>query len=128
MFAMDRRRAPAIVLAALALHLIAPFAAYAAMKPAPGFNDICSASAKMVSTGGAPATAPRSGLLDHKLAHCAFCPAGAAAAAVSPKGSASLLLVRTGHLRVPAVHSAAPAAAPVLCPPPRGPPEGPASI
>lgn len=116
MAAMKRRSRLATLLVVLTLHVLAPLAAYASTKPAPGYNDLCSVYAK-TAPGGAPAQpADR-----HLPSHCAFCPGGSAAAVLQPTIALALQL-DTGSVCTPVAIRAAVAAAPILSPPPRGPP------
>jgi hypothetical protein len=125
---MKRRVRLGIAFAALALHVLAPFAAYASVKPAPAYNDLCSVYAKTAPAGVAPVGLPVQQSDRHALSHCALCPGGSAAAAVLPQAIALPLLLQTGAVRAPVALRAALAAAPILFPPPRGPPASLASV
>jgi hypothetical protein len=119
---MKRRLRLAIASAALALHVLAPFVAYASARPLPGFNDLCSVYGNTGAAGVEPVGLPAPYSDRHLLSHCALCPGGSAAVAVLPPVVALPLLLPAGKLEMPVVVSAAAAAAPIFLPPPRGPP------
>lgn len=117
---MNRRFRLGIALAALALHLIAPVAAYAAVPAGSRFADFCSVSGNAAPVGGWPADLPLPQPDRHLPSHCELC-LGAAAAALGPPALPFLLFVATLGCTSPIPPPVA-TAAPTLFPPPRGPP------
>src|SRR6266567_943845 len=77
---MTRRCRLGIVFAALTLQALVPLAAYAGSAAVPGSSDYCSVYRK------APSKAPAAPLpaSKHQSSHCAYCPSGAATAAIVP--------------------------------------------
>ncbi|MGH8800204.1 MAG: hypothetical protein ACREX7_08160 [Casimicrobiaceae bacterium] len=130
---MKRRCRLAITIAALAMHLIAPVGAYAAVRPTAAFGDYCSAAVRVGLPSDAGARAQQraassgSGIsapLPHRHVHlhCASCFGAALAAAVLP--SAPLVAVRPLALAAVTPDDACARFAfpSALLPPPRGPP------
>jgi hypothetical protein len=123
---MKRRCRLAVTLVTLAMHLLAPVAAYAAARPAGVSSDYCSTAARSAvrSHDGAGANsgvpAPRSGHSPHS--HCPSCLGASAAPAILPSATPfvvrprSLERVASGPIRTST------AAQPALLPPLRGPP------
>ena len=113
---MKRRMFIWIALAALALRLVAPLAAYESAMAVPGFNEVCSAAAK-TSPAGAPEAPPQR----HLVSCCADCPFGGGVAMLP--SAIVLPQFLAGHfLHVAITPRAVAATAPGLLPPPRGPP------
>jgi hypothetical protein len=110
-----------IVLVALGAHVFVPFAAYASAKAGKAFGDVCSVVGKAQTANALPAGLPSQGSNHHASEHCAFCPGGAATAAVMPPAPP------TFHTQAQAVVAlrvdcVAPATLLLLLPPSRAPP------
>jgi hypothetical protein len=114
---MNRPCRLGIVFAALILHALVPFAAYAVSAPAPGSSDYCSVYRN------APAKAPAAPLpaSKHPSSHCAYCPGGSATAAILPP-LISLPVLVPGDEPVLTAQSAVLPLSRVLVPPSRAPP------
>jgi len=130
---MKRRCHRAITLATLALQLLAPVGAYAAVVPAAGSGDYCSAVVRAAFASGARVVLPlRAAAADsgvpaprhshHSLAHCPSCIGASPALAIRPSTTTCvvrllvLAAVPVGSVRVDSASS------PFLLPPLRGPP------
>lgn len=124
---MKRRFLFWLALAALALRIVAPLAAYGSAMAGPGFNDVCSAYGQAPSTGGAPLGEPGSAPARHLLSCCADCRFGGGAAML-PAAFVLPLFAASAAVAAPIAPRVVAAAAPSLFPPPRGPPASLAAI
>jgi len=124
---MMRRFSLWLTVAALALRVVAPLAAYAAVQPMPAFDELCSVAGKPSAPRTASLGDPASPSQRHLLSHCSDCPCGASAA-VLPAAFVLPRVAAVGVVVAPVAARATTAAAPALFPPPRGPPGSLASV
>jgi hypothetical protein len=110
-----------IVLAVLGAHAFVPLAAYASVKAGTAFGDVCSVFARAQPAAAAPVELPMPRSDRHAADHCAFCPGGAATAAVMTSALPTMRV--QAHLVVArSIDCAAPATLSLLLPPSRAPP------
>ena len=110
-----------IVFAVLGAHAFVPLAAYASVKAGIAFGDVCSVFAKAQPAAAASVGLPMQRSDRHAADHCAFCPGGAATAAVVTSALPTMQV--QAHATVArSVERAAPATLSHLLPPSRAPP------
>jgi Protein of unknown function (DUF2946) len=115
---MNRRSRLGIVFAALMLHALVPFAAYAISAPTAGPSDYCSVYRNAPSKAPlAPLPASR-----HQSSHCAYCPSGSATAAILPPPPILAPVLVAVDERVLTAQNAVLPLSRVLVPPSRAPP------
>jgi hypothetical protein len=110
-----------IVLAVLGAHAFVPLAAYASVKAGPAFGDFCSVFAKAQTAAAASVGLPMPRSDRHAADHCAFCPGGAATAAVVTSALPTIL-AQAFSVVARNIECAAPATLSLLLPPSRAPP------
>jgi Protein of unknown function (DUF2946) len=114
-----------IALVALGAQVLVPFAAYASAHDSAVFGDVCSVVGKVQKSAPASTVAPvglpaqRSD--HHGAEHCAFCPGGAANAALLPPALPTLQAQAQPVIAL-RVNRVAPATLLLLLPPSRAPP------
>jgi hypothetical protein len=118
---MKSRFRVGVVLVTLAVHLLAPLAAYGSATPAPGFDDFCSANRNATAPPGSNPALPRPDSPKHTSSHCAYC-SGSASAAVLPSALSLPVPVARAGVSLPPATRALVTATAVLLPPSRGPP------
>ena len=119
--AMKNRFRLGVVLVTLALHLLAPLAAYASPTPGPGFDDFCSASRNATALPGSVPALPIPYSPKHGLSHCSLC-SGSASAALLPGGLSLAAPLAHAEASLPRAARALVTVTAVLLPPSRGPP------
>jgi Protein of unknown function (DUF2946) len=110
-----------MLLVALGAHVFVPFAAYGSAPAGTAFGDVCSVVGKVKSSAAVPVGLPAQRSDHHAADHCAFCPGGAATAAVLPPASPTMQ-AHANQVVARHVEGVAPATLLLLLPPSRAPP------